>query len=78
MSRRSMLVASGLSFCGMSLPELLSKQASAAPSSATGKAKSTILIWLGGGASHIDTWDMKPDAPANIRGPFQPIETSAP
>ena len=78
MNRRSMLVASGLSFCGMSLPELVSQRASAAPSSATGKAKSTILIWLSGGASHIDTWDMKPDAPDNIRGPFKPIETSAP
>ncbi len=78
MNRRSMLVASGLSFCGMSLPELVSRRAIAAPSSATGKAKSTILIWLSGGASHIDTWDMKPDAPANIRGPFKPIETSAP
>ena len=43
-----------------------------------GKAKSTILFFLCGGASHIDTWDMKPDAPAEYRGPFQPIATSAP
>ena len=67
MSRRSMLVAGGLTFCGMSLPDLVSRPVNAAPSSATGKAKSTILIWLSGGASHIDTWDMKPDAPSNIR-----------
>ena len=78
MSRRSMLVAGGLTFCGMSLPDLVSRPVNAAPSSATGKAKSTILIWLSGGASHIDTWDMKPDAPTNIRGPFKPIETSVP
>lgn len=42
------------------------------------KAKSTILFFLCGGASQIDTWDMKPDAPAEIRGEFQSIETSAP
>jgi hypothetical protein len=41
-------------------------------------ADSTILIWLSGGASHIDTWDMKPNAPAEYRGPFQSIATSAP
>src|SRR5439155_12040970 len=39
---------------------------------------STILFFLCGGASHIDTWDMKPDGPAEIRGAFQPISTSAP
>ncbi|WP_202921749.1 DUF1501 domain-containing protein [Anatilimnocola aggregata] len=43
-----------------------------------GRAKSTILFFLSGGASHIDMWDMKPDAPADYRGPFQPIATSAP
>ena len=69
-SRRTLLVAGGLSFCGASLPELV--QASAA-----GPAKSTILIWLSGGASHIDTWDMKPNAPSSIRGPFNSIPTTA-
>lgn len=43
-----------------------------------GKAKSVILFFLCGGASHVDTWDMKPKAPAEYRGPFSPIETSAP
>ncbi len=74
-SRRTFLAASGLSYCGLSLPDIVR----AAPSvPVKGKAKSTILIWLSGGASHIDTWDMKPDAPAEYRGPFQPIDTSAP
>jgi len=41
-------------------------------------AKSAIMIWLSGGASHIDTWDMKPDAVAEYRGPFRPAPTSAP
>lgn len=52
--------------------------AARSPSARTGTAKSTILIWLSGGPSHIDLWDMKPDAPAEIRGTFQPISTTAP
>lgn len=43
-----------------------------------GKAKSTILFFLCGGASQIDTWDMKPNAPLEYRGPFSPIATSTP
>lgn len=42
-----------------------------------GKAKSVILFFLCGGASHLDTWDMKPEAPAEYRGPFSPIPTTA-
>src|SRR3954451_3137500 len=41
-------------------------------------ARSTILFVLAGGASHVDTWDMKPDAPAEIRGPFRPVATATP
>jgi len=40
-------------------------------------ADSCILIWLGGGPSHLDTWDMKPDAPLEIRGSFKPMNTKA-
>ncbi|HVK11023.1 MAG TPA: DUF1501 domain-containing protein [Gemmataceae bacterium] len=69
LSRRAFLVASGLGLAG---------SATAAPTPTGGKAKSTILFFLCGGASHIDTWDMKPDAPAEYRGPFQAIDTSAP
>ena len=43
-----------------------------------GSARSTILFFLCGGASHIDMWDMKPHAPAEYRGPFDPVATSAP
>jgi hypothetical protein len=42
------------------------------------RAKSCILVWLSGGPSHLDTWDPKPDAPADVRGEFSPIETSIP
>jgi len=42
------------------------------------QAKSCILLWMSGGPSHLDTFDLKPEAPANIRGEFLPIETSVP
>lgn len=43
-----------------------------------GRARSCILIYLLGGPSHLDMWDLKPDAPSEIRGPFRPMETSVP
>jgi len=51
--------------------------AEADSSGTAASARSTIMIVLAGGASHIDTWDMKPEAPAEIRGEFQPVVTSA-
>src|SRR6056297_3560589 len=82
-SRRAFLVASASGFAGLQFgrPTLLAaNQGNAKPSNPTGfgKAKSVILFFLCGGASHIDTWDMKPDAPAAYRGPFSSIQTSAP
>ena len=76
-SRRTFLVASGLGVAGLRL----GTPAPAAPVAAGatgGKARSTILFFLCGGASHVDTWDMKPGAPVEYRGPFRPIDTSAP
>jgi hypothetical protein len=74
-TRRTFLIAGGLTFFGLNL-------APAAPVAfqvgSRRIAKSTILIWLSGGASHIDTWDMKPDAPEQYRGLFRPIQTRAP
>jgi hypothetical protein len=40
--------------------------------------RNCILLVLTGGPSHLDTWDMKPDAPSEIRGPFRPIRTNVP
>jgi len=75
--RRTFLVASGAGLAG--LPYGRPLPASAPPSGVGGgKARSVILFFLCGGASHIDTWDMKPEAPAEYRGPFSPIATSAP
>ena len=75
-NRRSLLVAGGLGFCGMNLRALVG----AAPTQSQPPrriARSTIVIFLQGGASHIDTWDMKPAAPLEYRGEFSPIQTSA-
>ena len=49
-----------------------------APTPRLGKAKNCILIWLDGGASHLETFDPKPNAPAEVRGPFGSIETKVP
>ncbi|MCE9531390.1 MAG: DUF1501 domain-containing protein [Planctomycetes bacterium] len=68
--------ASGL-IGGLSLPWLLEMQAKAATPKAA-KAKSCIFIFLEGGPSQLDMWDLKPDAPAEVRGPYKPISTSVP
>jgi len=44
----------------------------------TGRGRAVILFWLAGGPSHLDMYDMKPEAVAEIRGPFQPIDTNLP
>lgn len=74
-SRRSMLKASLAGMAGLSLPSLLRHRAHGA---AGGSNKSVILLWMAGGPSHLDMWDPKPEAPAEIRGPFGTIETAIP
>ena len=73
LSRREILQVGGASLLGLSLPRLLQ----ASEGRAT-KADSCILIFLNGGPSHLDMWDMKPDAPKEVRGEFKPIATSVP
>src|SRR5208282_668438 len=75
LDRRTFLVAGGLGFFGLNLAH---GDSSAGELAVRKLARSTVMIWLSGGASHIDTWDMKPDAPAEYRGPFNPIATTAP
>lgn len=70
--RRSFLRVGALSGLGLTLPQLL--QARAAKPNA--KDVNVILLWMGGGPSNIDTFDLKPDAPTEIRGEFQPIATN--
>jgi hypothetical protein len=77
-TRRELLCAGGLSLCGaLTLPRWLQARA-AAPPGREASAKAVILINLLGGPSHLDMFDMKPDAPAEIRGEFRPIATSVP
>lgn len=76
-SRRDFLRVGGLGLFGFSMANLLSWQkASAANNSPKARAKSVILVYLGGGLSHHDTFDMKPDAPEEIRGKYKPIATN--
>src|SRR5688572_10638553 len=72
-SRRAVLQAGLLGCAGLTLPTILR-----ARSQENERPKSVILIWLRGGASHIDSFDMKPNAPAEIRGEFAPITTNVP
>lgn len=77
-----MLAVGGLPLLGLGLPEFLRSQANAAakPSQGAGfgTAESVILVYLQGSPSHIDLWDPKPQAPAEIRGEFSPIATKSP
>ena len=78
-SRRSMLKASLAGLAGLTLPDLTRLRAeSAAKGKALSRNKSVILIWMTGGPSHIDTWDVKPEMPREIRGPFKDIPTKLP
>lgn len=79
LSRRSMLSASAAGIAGWQFgrPQFSARAETVARASG-GTARSTILFFLCGGASHIDTWDLKPQAPAEYRGPFRPIPTTAP
>jgi hypothetical protein len=73
--RRFLLQAGSLGCVGLSLPGLLRASQDAA---AVGRAKSCILFFLEGGPAHQDLWDMKPEAPAEFRGEFQPIASTIP
>lgn len=81
-SRRWFLQTGLYGMAGLSLANVLRDRASAADASATRaaarKPKSVVLFWLSGGPSHIDMWDPKPAAPAEIRGPYRPIDTAVP
>src|SRR5262245_29069790 len=75
--RREILRVGGLSLLGMSLPGVL-QAAEQSSGSRGGRIRSVVLFNLLGGPSHMDMFDLKPDAPAEIRGEFNPIDTSVP
>lgn len=78
MSRRSFLQAGSLALGGLALADVLRLRACAQQRSREGADTSVILIWLQGGPSHMETYDMKPDAPVEYRGELQPISTTVP
>lgn len=80
--RRQLLRAGGLGLLGLSLPQLFEAEALARTATPSGNSlsqiKSCIVMFYYGGPSHHDTWDMKPNAPAEVRGSFGSIATSVP
>src|SRR5262245_21200646 len=84
LSRRDVLQLGVLGACGLSLPALLQARAATAASPRgpvprlPGRARACIILFQQGGPSHHDTFDMKPEAPVEIRGEFKPIASSVP
>jgi hypothetical protein len=82
LTRRDFLLAGGLGVGGLTLGDVLpisKSQATVKPRDRSfGRAKNVILLYLFGGPSQLETFDMKPDAPAEVRGVFQPIRSSLP
>jgi len=74
-TRRSFLQIGGLAMGGLALPDILRAEAA---SGVSRPAKGIIMILLPGGPSHLDMYDLKPEAPSEIRGEFQPIATKVP
>src|SRR5436309_6583684 len=74
-SRRSFLQIGGLALGGLSLPQLLRAEAQAGIKNSH---KAVIMVFLSGGPPHQDMVDLKPDAPAEVRGEFNPIDTAVP
>ena len=82
-TRREWLRIGALSPLGLALPELLASRASATPAAGAtprsfGRAKQCIVCFLFGAPAHQDIWDLKPEAPADVRGEFQSIATNVP
>jgi hypothetical protein len=82
LSRREWLRSGGLSVLGFTLADWLRLRAAGPtpvrPTSSFGRARSCIVVFLFGAPAHQDIWDLKPDAPADIRGEFMPIASSVP
>src|SRR6266850_2165281 len=74
-TRREFLRAGALSLFGLGLPQLLHARP---PARERGRAKACILLFMWGGPAQQETWDLKPDAPEEVRGEFRPIATNVP
>ena len=78
MTRRDCVRIGAIGLGGLTLPDLFRLRGLAEGVKAAPKAKSVILLFLSGGPSQLDMWDLKPDAPEEIRGTFRPIDTNVP
>src|SRR5262244_120904 len=78
LTRRNMLQIGAIGALNLTLPKMLAAGERLTREGLSPKADSCIVIFLNGGPSHLDMWDMKPEAPAEIRGEFRPIPTSVP
>jgi hypothetical protein len=78
LSRRSFLQLGVAGVASVSLADVLRAKAQSAETGSAAKDTAIILLWLDGGPSHLDTYDMKPDAPAEFRGFWRPIKTNVP
>src|ERR1700729_4223726 len=76
-TRRNFLGAGAFGVGALSMPELFRMKAAAADHHSDDDT-AVILLWLPGGAPHLEMYDMKPDAPADIRGDFRPIRSNVP
>jgi hypothetical protein len=78
-TRRDFVRVGGVTALGLGLADFFRlRQAASGREAAASAARSCILIWLDGGPSHLETFDLKPAAPSEVRGPFQPISTAVP
>src|SRR5262249_58839086 len=78
-SRRRLLQLGGVSALTMATPGIVAARLQGNETgSPIAARKSCIFVLLCGGPSHLDTWDLKPDAPDDIRGPYRPIATTGP
>src|SRR5450631_3707920 len=78
LSRRSFLQVGAAGLAALSLPRYLQLEANGAVKEGSAKIKNCITIFLVGSPGHLDTWDMKPNAPAEVRGKFKPTATKVP
>src|SRR6476661_10429869 len=74
-SRRDLLRIGAIGLGGLTLPALLQAEEAARPRR---QARSVIILFLSGGPSHLDMWDLKPEAPEEVRGTFHPAATRVP
>jgi hypothetical protein len=79
MNRRQALITGGLGALSLNMPGVvIGRDATDKSGNAVSSEKTCIFVLLCGGPSHVDTWDMKPNAPDSIRGPYKPIATKVP